>query len=186
MKNKILFDVIRNDDLSPENLERQRKLILNASCNNEKLKKQIIEDLEILFKIAQCKYTVGEMLKTQSIFDIVAFLESNYYNRDILTEKANNVLRFMFTPLYYKDEEYELVIAQEFWITPLGKLIVSCLTMGDDILISTTEAGEILGYKRQHMRNLAVKGKLTAIKIGGGNQIFKLMDVLTYKKSRNY
>lgn len=155
-----------------------------ASTTNDEQKQQAIRDLETLQKIAQCKYAVSDLLKEESIFDIVAFLESTYYNRQSLQECCDRLLRFLFTPFYYEqDAEHQPQVPQAFWTTPLGKLIVSSLSANDDILVSAAEAGAILGYKRQNMRVLVGNDKLVAKKVGG-NLVFKLLDVLSYKQEK--
>lgn len=177
-----LFDVIRSQDLDPDKFEEQKQLLLNANWNHEKWKEEVIEDLDILFKIVQCKYRINKLLEEEDIFSIVEFLEENYYNQDELLKRINNILRFLFIPLYYRnDKEYTPHIPQEFWSTPLGKIIISCLSANDDILLSSTEAGQILNYKRQNMSVLANEGKLPVKRVGG-NLVFRLFDVLTYKK----
>ena len=115
---------------------------------------------------------------------IVKFLEQNYYNQEELLKRADNILKFMFVPLYYRDDkEYIPNIPQGVLVFSTGKLIISCLSANDDILLSTTEAGKILDYKRQNMNVLAKEGKLPAKRVGG-NLVFRLFDVLTYKKQQ--
>ena len=140
--------------------------------------------MEVLFKIAKCKHQLNDLLEKEELLSIVKFLEENYYNRQELLKRVDNILKFMFVPLYYRDDkDYVPDIPQEFWSTTLGKLIISCLSANDDILLSSTEAGEILNYKRQNINVLARKGRLPAKRVGG-NFVFRLLDVLTYKKKQ--
>jgi len=182
MNQRPLFDIIKNQDFSQKELERQKQKILTSDRLYEEKKKEVINDLEALFKITQCKYQLSNLLENENIFNIVRFLEKSYYNQEELLRMTNNVLRFMFVPLYYKDDEnYAPQIPQEFWSTPLGKIIISCLSANDDILLSSTEAGLILNYKRQNMSVLANEGKIPYKRVGG-NLVFRLLDVLTYKE----
>ena len=179
-----LFDVISNDDLTCEKLEEIKQIILHSSWDRDNHKHKVISDLDVLFKIAKCKHDFNDMLENEDLMSIVKFLEQNYYNQEELLKRADNILKFMFVPLYYRDDkEYIPNIPQEFWSSALGKLIISCLSANDDILLSTTEAGKILDYKRQNMNVMAKEGKLPAKRVGG-NLVFRLFDVLTYKKQQ--
>ncbi|HOA80612.1 MAG TPA: helix-turn-helix domain-containing protein [Defluviitaleaceae bacterium] len=185
MKTRLpLFGVINNEDLSPDKLEKEKQKVLNLNWDHDNRRKQVADDLEVLFKIVKCKYQLDDLLEKEELSHIVSFLEQNYYNQEELLKRVDNILKFMFVPLYYRnDEDYVPYIPQEFWSTTLGKVIISCLSANDDILLSSTETGQILNYKRQNINVLAKKGKLPAKKVGN-NFVFRLFDVLTYKRRK--
>jgi hypothetical protein len=185
MKTRLpLFGVISNEDLSPDKLEEEKQKVLNLNWDHDNRKKQVADDLEVLFKIVKCKYQLDDLLEKEELSHIISFLEQNYYNQEELLKRVDNILKFMFVPLYYRDNEnYVPYISQKFWSTTLGKVIISCLSANDDVLLSSTETGQILNYKRQNINVLAKKGKLPAKRVGN-NFVFRLFDVLTYKKRK--
>lgn len=165
-----------------DKLEEEKEKVLNLSWDQDNQHQQIANDIEVFFKIVKCKYELNDLLKTEDLTNIIKFLEDNYYNQEELLRRADNILKFIFVPLYYRnDKEYVPNIPQEFWSTVLGKVIISCLSANDDILLSSTEASIILNYKRQNVNVLARKGKLPAKRVGS-NYVFRLLDILTYKK----
>ena len=119
-----LFDVISNDDLTCEKLEEIKQIILNSSWDRDNHKHKVISDLDVLFKIAKCKHDFNDMLENEDLMSIVKFLEQNYYNQEELLKRADNILKFMFVPLYYRDDkEYIPNIPQEFWSSALANLL---------------------------------------------------------------
>jgi excisionase family DNA binding protein len=177
----LLFDVITDEDFAEDKYLVQRENIRKSvSCNNEQLE-ELLNNMDDLYKIVRYKHSLSTQLQKESIHSIVVFLEEHYYNHKKLVNKANNILRCLFIPVYYKDkEEYVPCIPQDFWVTMLGKMIISSLSTNDDILLSTSEVCDIIGCKRQNINAMVKNGKLPARKVGG-NLVFRLMDVLDYK-----
>lgn len=178
MRGLITINIIDNKDLDLSDIERYKEIISKTSFSNKE-KEESINCLETIYKIADYKkgFVPGD---NKNLQDAIDFLESNYYNKNCLTKMVDRVLKTMFTPPYYQGKKHVPFIPYEFWSSNLGKIILSCLCVSGDLLVSTSEAATILGYSRQNMNILAREKKIPSRR-SGNFIVFNLFDILSYK-----